>query len=126
MHVLRTARRLLDEGGGLVKSAYLETYSKGKSKLTRYSMQGALMRAVDLVHPADRSRALQDAHHAISGSLRLDERSELGIAQSPYPYVSRFESHPDTVLEDALRVLDRAIKNQGTVNEAVRKQKGRK
>jgi hypothetical protein len=122
--VLQTARRLLAEGGELFKDGWQEKRSRGKS--TVYSVSGALRASVDLAHPRDRARAIHDSSSAIYGSLRGDDTRDLGMAHLPQPVLTRWESHPKTTLADALRVFDRAIKNQGTVNVAVSKAKGRK
>lgn len=124
MAVLQTARRLLAEGGDLLKDGWQAPQSR--SKHTKYSMTGALRAGCDLAHPADRDKSLYFAQHALVGALTRDEKSALGIGHLPDPYLTRFEHHPDTTIEDALRVYDAAIKNQGAVNVSKLKGKGRK
>ena len=122
--VLQTARRLLAEGGVLVKDAWQEQPT-GKKPI-RYSVMGALRRAADLAHPKDRDRALWAAQYAIQGALEKDRTAEYGLAHLDTPIITRWESHDKVTLDDALRVYDQAIKNQGRVNIAKSKAKGRK
>jgi hypothetical protein len=121
--VLQTARRLLDEGGELFKDGWQEKRSK---KPTRYSAMGALRAAIDLAHPKDRSRAIWAAQYALQSAMEKDPSGVNGIAHLPKPVITRWESHPRTTLEDAIRVYDAAIRNQGKVNQTVSKAKGRK
>lgn len=122
--VLQIARRLLAEGVDLVKDAWCEKQSRNKP--TKYSVLGALRAAVDLAHPRDRHRALGAAQHALQGALNVDKSAPNGKAHLNFPVITRWESHPDTTMDDALRVVDLAIKNQGRVNIAASKAKGRK
>lgn len=124
LHVLLTARRLLAEGGDLVKDAWQE--EQPRKKPTKYSFMGALRRAVDLAHPRDRSRAIWAAQHALQAALEADKTAANGMAHLPNPVITRWESHPDTTFADAIRVYDAAIKRQGTVNQTASKTKGRK
>lgn len=87
---------------------------------------GAMRAAVDLAHPRDRTRALTAAQRAIQAAVDADRTRENGMAHLTVPVITRWESNPNTTLDDALRVYDAAIKNQGTVNTAVSKAKGRK
>lgn len=121
--VLQTARRLLAEGGELVKDGWQEKRSK---KSTRYSAMGALRAAVDLAHPKDRSHAIWSAQYALQSAMEKDPSGVNGIAHLPKPVITRWESHPDTTIEDVIRVYDTAIRNQGKVNVIVSKTKGRK
>ena len=121
--VLQTARRLLAEGGELVKDAWQEKQSRGKPN--RYSVAGALRAGVDLAHPRDRGRALHAASSAVYGALSRDHTRDLGMAHLPQPVLTRWESHPKTTLADALRVMDAAILAQGKVNRIQSKQEGR-
>lgn len=122
--VLQTARRLLADGGELFKDGWQE--KRGVKKPTVYSLLGALRAAVDLAHPRDRSRAVNYAQHALQGALEKDVTAPLGMAHLPVPVITHWESNPKTTLADALRIYDAAILNQGKVNQAVRKTKGRK
>ena len=119
MAVLQTARRLLSDGGELFKDGWEE--QRPRKKPTVYSFMGALRRAVDLAHPKDRSRALWAAQHALQGAVEKDPTKDNGIAHVDKPVITRWESHPKTTLNDALRVYDAAIKSQGTVNLAQKK-----
>jgi hypothetical protein len=121
--VLQTARRLLAEGGSLHKG---DGWWEKSSKATRYTIIGALRHGVDLAHPRDRARAFNAAQHAVQGALNADKTAELGMAHLPQPVITRWETNPASTLEDALRIMDAAIKNQGKVNLAVNKAKGRK
>jgi hypothetical protein len=121
--VLQTARRLLVEGGELVKDSWQEKRSK---KPTRYSPMGALRAAGDLAHPRDCARAVSAAQRALQSALNEDVSAPNGKAHLEYPVITRWESHPDTTLDDAKRVFDSAIKRQGQINIATSKVKGRK
>lgn len=121
--VLQTARRLLAEGTELCKDAWQEKRSK---KPTRYSAMGALRAAIDLSHPKDRSHAIWAAQYALQSAMEKDTSGVNGIAHLPEPVITRWESHPDTTIEDVLRVYDTAILNQGKVNLTASKAKGRK
>lgn len=122
--VLQTARRLLADGGELFKDGWQEMQSRKKP--TKYSVMGALRHAVDLAHPVDRSRAITAAQHAIQIAMERDKTAVCGIAHLDKPIITRWESHPQTTLDDALRIYDAAILAQGRVNQTHRKQKGRK
>ncbi len=122
--VLQTARRLLADGGELLKNGWEE--KQAYKKPTKYGFMGALRKGVDLAHPRDRSHAIWAAQAAVQSALEKDKSAPNGIAHLPVPIITRWESHPDTTLEDALRVFDVAIKAQGTVNIAQSKAKGRK
>lgn len=122
--VLQTARRLLAEGNELLRDGWQAKQSRGKP--THYSVMGAMRAAVDLAHPRDRTRALTAAQRAIQAAVDADRTRENGMAHLTVPVITRWESNPNTTLDDALRVYDAAIKNQGTVNTAVSKAKGRK
>lgn len=124
LHVLLTARRLLAEGGDLLKDGWQEQQSRNKPN--KYGFMGALRAAVHLAHPRDASRAIWNAQFALQSALNVDETAANGMAHMDDPVITRWESHPDTTLADALRVYDRAIKAQGTVNTTVSKSKGRK
>jgi hypothetical protein len=122
--VLQTARRLLADGGDLLKDGWQET--QARKKPTKYSLMGALRHAVDLAHPADRHRAVTAAQHALQVAMEKDKTAVCGMAHLPTPVLTRWESHPQTTLEDALRIYDAAILAQGRVNQTQRKQRGRK
>lgn len=122
--VLQTARRLLAEGGELFKDGWQEQQSRGKP--TKYGFLGALRAAIDLAHPRDRHRAVIASERALQAAMEADKTAHLGMAHLPTPVITRWESHPDTTLDDALRVYDDAILRQGKVNIATRKTKGRK
>ena len=122
--VLQTARRLLADGGDLFKDGWQEKQSRGKP--TKYGVMGALREATNFAHPRDRDRALWAAQHALQVAMERDKTAENGMAHLPAPVITRWESHPDTTLVDALRVFDAAILAQGRVNQTQSKQKGRK
>lgn len=122
--VLQTARRLLADGGDLLKDGWQE--QQARKKPTKYSVMGALRHAVDLAHPVDRHRAVTAAQRALQAAMERDESGVNGIAHLPTPIITRWETHPKTTLADALRVYDAAILAQGRVNQTQRKQKGRK
>jgi len=58
--------------------------------------------------------------------MERDKTAEFGMAHLPTPVITRWESHPKTTLDDALRIYDAAILAQGRVNKTQSKQKGRK
>lgn len=122
--VLQTARRLLADGGELFKDGWHE--KQRSKKPTRYSAMGALRSAADLTHPKDRSQAIWTAQYALQSAMAKDRSGVNGIAHLPEPIITRWESHPATTLEDALRVYDTAILNQGKVNLTASKARGRK
>lgn len=122
--VLQTARRLLADGGELFKDGWQE--AQARKKPTKYGVMGALRAAVDLAHPVDRHRAVTAAQHALQQAMEKDKTAVCGMAHLDKPVITRWESHPQTTLEDALRIYDAAILAQGRVNQTQRKQRGRK
>lgn len=122
--VLQTARRLLVDGGRLLKDGWEEAQSRNKP--TVYSMDGALRRAVDLAHPQNRDLTWWAARyaldHQLAGHKTFRERAEFDDGM----VLVKFNNHPDTTLADATAVYDGAIKAQGSIEVFVSKAKGRK
>lgn len=122
--VLQTARRLLADGGVLLKDGW-QADQKGK-RPPQFSMDGALRKGLDLAHPVHRDSAVWAAQHAlvevISRSQTFNDRSLYNGAV----VLINFNNHPDTTLADAITVYDSAIRAQGSIKVAVSKAKGRK
>jgi hypothetical protein len=75
-----------------------------------------LNEALEAAVPNNPAVAWWTAHHAIVGAL-----------PEGYTTIGHFVADEQNVkLEDVVALLDRAIKNQGTINIAVSKRKGRK
>lgn len=115
--VLQTARRILAEGGELLKTGW----SEKRSKKTLFSMDGALREALNLAHPLNRDESWWAARHAI-----LEAIGHNPALQARGRGMLVFNNHPDTTLADAITVYDDAIKAQGRMKVAVSKAKGRK
>lgn len=117
--VLQTARRLLADSPDLLKGQSMEV----RSKKTAFDMSDALGRAVDLAHPKDRSRAIHRAHGVILNTIvaKPDWEQRARLIQTHGHMVNRFNDDPSTTKDDALAVLDDAIRAQGRVNVAAGK-----
>jgi hypothetical protein len=124
LHVLQTARRLLADGGRLLKDGWQEKQSRQKPDV--FSIDGALRRGLDLAHPVNRDSTAWAAQYALNAVIEADETFKPRADFQGHPVLVKFNNHPDTTLADAITVYDRAIKAQGRIKVVVSKSKGRK